>query len=558
MSNMTPVPDINKNPLVDMWSSTANNINVHMLAASWVPVKHRRRLASYTFLAAIYNNAHKLYLEREEIREYGDAALVVDTLRDGLIGSTGIKISSDDIETNAATKKRIERLRKWWKAELMDMKLFENETNCASLGDSVYRVRWSAKNKKKPTVKVDTFDPGFFFPEFDEDNDLVKAHLAWEEEVIDEAGNQSIYVYKETYELDENGMCLVTAGWYDTCRNDSMSDLQYTLDYLKLVRYKVDADGNEFNNTPLNIDFIPIIYVPNIAVQGEPYGKSDLSTVIDLLEEMAHTNTDTAANTSLLGSPPLVIQSDGAMGGDVDENGNQIGVQTVGAGQVIEVGAGGDAKLLDVSGANSALDVYYKKLDQKLYENTRATKLAAGKMEGSTIPSGIALRLLQNPLVQKTLPKRILRQYKFNLLLKYVQKMFLLFGTTEDKSQFVNDEYEVDITFGDIFPTDRSAAINDLAVAYAAGFMSLEVAVRMSQKYGVDIDDVMTEVERIKDEKIELNTFTNIGTGTNGTKITMADPRGKIGTSDGVQSGNMQKTADGSVKSDNKDSTQNE
>lgn len=551
---MIPVPDVSKNPLVDIWSSTANGINIRMLASSWVPLKHRRRLASYTFLAAVYNNAHKLYLERSEIREYGDAALVVDTLRDGLIGSTGMKLSAGDIETNANTKKRIERLRKWWKDELMDMKVFENETNCASLGDSVYRIRWSSKNKKKSTVKVDTFDPGFFFPEFDEDNDLVKAHLAWEEEVIDDMGNSNTYVYKETYEFDDNGMCFVTAGWYDTCRNDSLSDLQYTLDYLTLVSYKKDINDNEFNMMPLNIDFIPIIYVPNIAVQGEPYGKSDLSTVIDLLEEMAHTNTDTAANTSLLGSPPLVVQSDNSMGGETDENGNSIGIQTVGAGQVIEVGADGDAKLLDVSGANSALDSYYKKLDQKLYENTRATKLAAGKMEGSTIPSGIALRLLQNPLVQKTLPKRILRQYKFGLLLKYVQKMFLAFGTVDDKSQFVTEEYDVEVTFGDIFPTDRSAAINDLAVAYAAGFMSLEVAVRMSQKYGVEIDDVMTEVERIKEEKIELNTFTNIGNG----KSIVTNPKGTIGTSDGTQSGNIQKTIDGTLESDNKNTSQNE
>ena len=535
VSNYSLVPDTSRTaPIVDIWLPTAKPELVGMYASSWVPLSHRRRLASYKLLSAIYNNAHKCFLQRgEEILEYGDAALVVETLRDALIGSTGIKIIVDNIENDAIGKKKVDRLRKWWKDELMDTKLFENETNCSSLGDSVYRLRWSTKNPRKPTVKVDTFDPGFFFPDFDEDGDLEKVHLAWEEVVIDDAGNEVTYVYKETYELI-NGICHVTAGWYDPQRDDNVSDLEYSLNYLKLVKYKTDVDGNPYDRLSLQIDFIPIVYVPNISVQGEPFGKSDLSIVIDLLAEMANTNTDMAANTSILGSPPMVIQSENVVGADDGMGASQ--VATVGPGQTIEVGANGDAHLLDVSGMNTALDSYLKKLDQKLYENTRATKLAAGKMEGSAIPSGISLRLMQNPLVQKTLPKRILRSYKVGLMLKFVQKMFLAFGIPQDRECFTADEYDVIVEFGDIFPTDRSQAINDLAVAYAAGFMSLDVAVSMCQKYGVDIDSVKDEVEKIKKEREELNTYINVGSS---------------GSSDGTQSGNMQTTSDGMSKSDN-------
>lgn len=59
----------------------------------------------------------------------------------------------------------------------------------------------------------------------------------------------------------------------------------------------------------------------------------------------------------------------------------------------------------------------------------------------------------------------------------------------------------------------------------------------MCMKYGIDIDDVNAEVERIKKEREELNTFVNIGSDkSNG----------------GTQSDNIQKDDEGSMKSDNK------
>jgi hypothetical protein len=467
-------------------------------------------------------------MERQGILEFGDAALVVETLRDALIGVSGINITADDIETSESSLKRVKRLRKWWKAELLDSKIFENETNCTVLGDSVYRLRMSVKKGKKKTVKVDTFDPGFFFPEFDEDGDLIKAHLAWEEEYIRNNGENGKRVYKETYVLIDD-RCFVTAGYYEPMREDSSPNSDwFDLDDLTLISYKVDNNGAEYDNMDLQIDFIPIIYIPNINVQGEPFGKSDLARALDIFSEIANSNTDMASNTSLLGSPPLVLKSDGQYG-EVDDNG-QSSVTTVGPGQVIEVGPTGDAFLLEVHNMNAAIDSYLKGLDKKLFEVTRATKLAAGKMEGSIIPSGISLRLMQNPLVQATLPKRIGRTHKFLLMLKFVQKLFAKFGEPDDMALFADDDYShIDIEFSDIFPTDRSQAINDLAVAYTAGFLSLETAVRMCNRLGIDIDDVKKEVERIKKEREEMNTFVN---------------------TDGTQHSNAQTNKDGDMVND--------
>lgn len=526
------VPDVsNAAPIVDIWQPAIKQQTLRTHTNSWIPLEHRRRLAAYKVYAAVYNNSHKNFMQRQGILEFGDAALVADTLRDALIGVSGIKITADDLETNKTSQAKVDRLRKWWREELMDSKVFENETNCTVLGDSVYRLRMSNKVGKKKTVKVDTFDPGFFFPDFDDDGDLSKVHLAWEEEYLTNTGEKDTRVYKETYSLYDN-KCFVTAGYYQAMREGRIGDEWFNLDDLELISYKVDASGVVYDNVDLQIDFIPIIYIPNINVQGEPFGKSDLAKALDIFSEIANSNTDMAANTSLLGSPPLVLKSDASYGGDVDEDG-QPRVTTVGPGQVIEVGPTGDAFLLEVHNMNTAIDSYLKGLDKRLFEVTRATKLAAGKMEGSVIPSGISLRLMQNPLVQATLPKRILRTHKFLLLLKFVQKLLAKFGEPEDMKVFADEDYShIDVEFSDIFPTDRSQAINDLAVAYTAGFLSLETAVRMGNRLGIDIDDVKKEVERIKKEREEMNTFVN---------------------TDGTQHSNSQRTSDGEMMNDGED-----
>ncbi|MFJ5534004.1 hypothetical protein [Streptomyces sp. NPDC093261] len=53
------------------------------------------------------------------------------------------------------------------------------------------------------------------------------------------------------------------------------------------------------------VDFIPVVHIPNtIPDVGEHWGKSTLATVLQLLDELAATDTDSASASATTGTPP--------------------------------------------------------------------------------------------------------------------------------------------------------------------------------------------------------------------------------------------------------------
>ncbi|MFE4366915.1 hypothetical protein ACFRMN_01420 [Streptomyces sp. NPDC056835] len=67
------------------------------------------------------------------------------------------------------------------------------------LGDGVMVLAWNPA-KQRPTLRV--YDPGFFFPQWDDEDDdfPTKVHLAWELPADDDAGLKA-RVRRVTYEL---------------------------------------------------------------------------------------------------------------------------------------------------------------------------------------------------------------------------------------------------------------------------------------------------------------------------------------------------------------------
>ncbi|MFE2034215.1 hypothetical protein ACFXBB_13355 [Streptomyces scopuliridis] len=164
------------------------------LAKTWMPPHELRRLAAYKVLASYDNNqAGQLAaaggdagaLER---RELGDAANLVDTALGYLLGSEqkvaveGAEHADEETPTPGAAEAAAvqERLRKWAEKELLTFRVQQAERAAVLLGDSVMVLAWNPE-KQRPTLRV--YDPGFFFPQWDdaEDEDFpAKVHLAWE------------------------------------------------------------------------------------------------------------------------------------------------------------------------------------------------------------------------------------------------------------------------------------------------------------------------------------------------------------------------------------------
>ncbi|WP_150112948.1 toprim domain-containing protein [Streptomyces violaceusniger] len=183
------------------------------LAATWLPPEELRRLAAYKVLLAYDNNqagqlaaasGDEAGIER---RELGDAAKLVDTALGYLLGSEqkvtveGAEHAEGEVPKPGATEAAglQEWLRTWADKELLTLRIQQAERAAVLLGDSVYVLAWNPE-KQRPTLRV--YDPGFFFPQWDdEDADFPsRVHLAWELPEDREAGLKA-RVRRVTYEL---------------------------------------------------------------------------------------------------------------------------------------------------------------------------------------------------------------------------------------------------------------------------------------------------------------------------------------------------------------------
>ncbi|GAA1428390.1 hypothetical protein GCM10009601_41490 [Streptomyces thermospinosisporus] len=270
---------------------------------SWVPVADRRRLAAYTVLAAYDTNQATALLgeDGDDRREYGDAALVVDQTLSHLLGETQ-QIVVDGSEDDTLAQEREALLREWAQKEQLRMSMQYAERTAVLLGDTVYLLAWS-RAKGRPVLK--TIDPGFYFPvlpdgALDGDEYPQRVHLAWE--VPENAATgQKGSLRRVTYELRPIGdgstrrtypwsnqpttvTCYLTDAEWDLDQVDRTGDIDALS--LSRARFRTNADGQILNRLDLQLDFIPLVHVPNTINGAEHYGQSSLLSAAQLLDDL--------------------------------------------------------------------------------------------------------------------------------------------------------------------------------------------------------------------------------------------------------------------------------
>jgi hypothetical protein len=112
-------------------------------------------------------------------------------------------------------------------------------------------------------------------------------------------------------------------------------------------------------------------------------------------------------------------------------------------------------------------------------------------MSGQQIPSGVALRVLMQPLLDKIGPMRQQRQQHYGELFNYIQRFFQLYGNATEKALFGGELYSVVLQFGEILPGDRKADVE----YYTALSMLLDertvLEIMKADGYELDIDLVL-------------------------------------------------------------------
>lgn len=497
------------------------------LARTWVPPHELRRLAAYKVLASYDNNqagqlaaagGDTAALER---RELGDAANLVDTALGYLLGSEqkvtveGAEHADDETPTPGAVEAASvqERLRAWADKELLSFRVQQAERAAVLLGDSVMVLAWNPE-KRRPTLRV--YDPGFFFPQWDDEDDDFpsRVHLAWELPADDEAGLKA-RVRRVTYELgpisedgeDVDGRTSRQYPWepgrpsnvtcYLTDAEWLLEDLKNgeTLDRLPMDKaaFRVRPDGTELNRLDLMIDFVPVIHITNtIPDGGEHYGRSAIARVLQALDELAATDSDSSAASATTGTPIIGLAGARLPVNRVTGKPEQLKVE---AGAVWQLGDSGRMDALDTSPQLAELRARVEHLLDRIASNSGVTAAGLGTLDASEVPSGYALKLALGPLDALVGTMRLAREHKYRLLFKFVQRLFQA-GRAEGWP--AGESFPARLSWASHTPTDRAAVLEEVVQAYGAGVLSLETAVAMLMDAGYPIKDASQEVARIR------------------------------------------------------------
>lgn len=475
------------------YKESFNDVRTPLSVPGWVGPENQRRLRSYAMLESYYSNASRWWLEEsldidiqdkshQDRREYGDPFVLVETAMSSCIGESQRVVVEGSLADDAGAKDQQKVMDQWAEDEKFYMKVIESERQSAKLGDSVYVLGWDEK-KKRPRLHV--YDPGFYFPVFNEldgssaEDFPRKVHIAYEFEKLNpQTGEEEIYVRKITWELIGNSPAYTPAyAGEATTVNCVYSDVVYNLG-------DVGKDLNTFSGpvyqtitepVMLGIDYIPVVHVPNgVNLQGH-FGRSVLFPVLQILDDIQSTDTDLQASSATTGSPPIVVT--GKTGGKE--------VTTYGPGSVFYVGDG-DATMIDTSTSLDALIKLKEALLSRLSVNGRTPESLLGRVKPNEVPSGIALTLSFTPHSRMVEEMRLVRKQKYSLLLKFVGR-YLGF----------KDERVMTLEFGSYLPAEKQEAMTMVTNLLGAKAISLETAVQMLMKAGVPIENWIEEIKRI-------------------------------------------------------------
>ena len=573
------------NVILDVWSALSHKSNIgdtgqeQGLAPSWTGATNRRRLNAYLLLWAYRRNGARYWLDQSnpdrvrQHREYGDAELMVQTIRAAVLGEdVTIQVESADGEVppepteddvaslntdstddendptpvdgaqtlaelraewadlSAEIERAVARQEwfdEWAIAEKWALKLVENENNTCGLGDSVYLFAWS---NRKSRVRVRTYEPGFYFPVWDDDSDdeefPSRVHLAWEIEddddvkwirritfelvTIAEAMSRGVqvegtrfaaraseaegalvqpgdvivkdYPYAEEGDEPSDLVCLMSDGKW---KLDGIGARKWDdLDEGK-AEWRTNEDGELIRDLDLGLDFVPVLHVPNTPTFQEHWGESVLLRVAQIFDDLAANDTDLAIAAALSASPPIAIAGTAAAGGTIT---------SYGPGQVFWTGDG-SMTMLDTSKALDALLKFAEYLLDRLSVNRQVPGSVMGRVDQATIKSGLHLLLTFGPFRQYVTDLRMVRDDKYQLGFKMVQRIAMANG-----DERVTDVQTTKLGFGSFMPSDLDQLRQIVVALVGAHLLSKATGLRWLQEAGAPIDSIDDELAAIERE----------------------------------------------------------
>ncbi|MFJ3699503.1 hypothetical protein ACIPW9_36165 [Streptomyces sp. NPDC090052] len=258
---------------------------------------------------------------------------------------------------------------------------------------------------------------------------------------------------------------------------------------LNAATFATRGDGEVLDHLDLLIDFMPIVHLPNTVPPAEEHwGQSSLAKILQVLDDLAGSDTDSSRASATTGSPII-----GLWGKAADGRGKAS--KEIAPGLMLELGEGGGMNTVDTSRNLAELRNQVTGLHERAATVARIPAVAMGTLDPSQLPSGYALQLSLGPLDALVSSMRLARDHKYALLLKMIQRLFLA-GQHPDWAGV--QPQPARLTFGPYTPTDKDAVLAQVTAGVEGGVLSLETAVRMLADAGFPIDNVEKEIEQIQ------------------------------------------------------------
>lgn len=459
----------------------------------WVPDEDERRIRAYSLLQSYVSNKSRQWIiqstdddgtasDTDNRREYGDPELLVETTLSSLLGddweivTDGAQGEDEDKDREAAIAQH-RFITEWADKEKFTLKIIESETQSIKFGDSVYALGFDTQAGR---VRMNVYDPGFYFPQFDpraggSEDYPEEVWIAWEFEEENDLGEEKTYVRRHRWYLDRG----------EDGTSDPECFYEDAIWTLEQAVARVPFSGQPFEalieESSLEIDFIPVVHVPNSVSLQEHFGQSTLASVLQVLDDIQSTDTDLQAAAATTGTPPIAITGLGE-----DDQ------QTYGPGTVLRTGDG-TATLIDTSRSLDALIKLRDSLLERLAVNSRTPESLLGRVKPNEVPSGIALTLSFTPHAGMIKKMRLVRDYKYRLLFKFVVKMSQANGAYDGGEEI----FETKLRFGSFLPADAQEAMTVVTQLLEAKAISLETAVQYLVEKGYPISNWVEEIERI-------------------------------------------------------------
>lgn len=534
----------------------------------WIRAEDQRRTMAYAVLRAYMDNAAREFMvshSRDDVdsrREYGDAALLVNTVLAALMGedqqivtegAVDIELdeeksasdidagtpdqTADQAEAQAAVDLQ-EWLRHWAVDERLALKMLETERRAIGLGDGLYVLGWDPELARP---RLDVYDPTFYFPVIPDNGHEFprKVHLAWE--IVDEAlekagqtkirrltwelgkivpvsqpgllpsvlgGAQEILRSGDTRAVDGEGGIERLYPWNDAPSSTTCyySDATWTIDPGRQIVTDLTEGKAEFaidaEGNSLNRLDIGLDFLPVVHMPNTVaiIDHYGRSLLATVLQILDDiSNADTDLSAASATTGHPVLA---LQGGEVSKDKHGRANMTYAPGEILETGEG-KMDVLDTSKSLDALIGYIEFLLKRLSTNSRVAEALLGRVKPSEVPSGIALQLGFGPTENMIKEMRLVRSEKYPLLLKFAHRIAWAAqegGQMQDvPTQWIHSE----VTMGSFLPQDRAAAVDEVTSLYKAKVISIETAVIMLIEAGFPVQEAKEEIQRIQHRDFE-------------------------------------------------------